>query len=89
MSKVDVWCKYPMADSARVSMEAKPSQKELWTCILLMNLHWNVWSSNGTCVLPHQHHGGGGIRKYGQAEFALDACVKDPWWEAVGGLAAA
>ncbi len=39
MSKVDVWWKYPMAESASVSMEAKPSWKELWTCILLMNLH--------------------------------------------------
>ena len=39
MSQVDVCHKYPMVESAGVTMEAKPSWIELWMCISLVNLY--------------------------------------------------
>ena len=60
---------------ARVVVVATPSQIELWAPILLMCLHWKMWSPKGSMRRPHGQKGLSVGSKSGRQSLHLQAGI--------------
>ena len=73
MSSFDGGSRYPTVERRGARVVARPSRIELWVLILLMCLHWKMWSPKWSRRRPHGQKGVSVGSKSGRQSLHLQA----------------